>query len=289
MTKIPWCDEAWNPVVGCRPVSEGCRHCYAARMAHRGMCEQHRGLTKMGKGGPVWNGKVNLVHRALEIPQHWRKPRRIFVDSMFDLFYERVPFEYVAAIFGVMTACPQHTFLCLTKREHRAAQFTEWFYRDRPKHKINSAIRRFVPDLDPIVEDMSWPLPNVQLIVSTEDQETYDDRVHVLVHSCLAAVKGVSVEPMLGPIKLRATGRLHLQWVVIGGESGHRARPMKRQWVYNLIRECKDADIAVYVKQTGDVLARELDLESRSGSDPKEWPEFLRIQEYPTAHTSPGK
>lgn len=235
----------------------------------------------MSPNGPIWTGQVNLVPSALSKPLHWRKPRRIFVDSMFDLFYERVPFEYVAAIFGVMAACSEHTFLCLTKRENRAAQFTEWLYRDRTRHKINAAVRRFVPEVDAMVEDVPWPLSNVQLIVSTEDQESYDDRVHVLVHSCQAAVKGVSVEPMLGPIKLRATGRLHLQWVVIGGESGHRARPMKREWAYDLIRQCHAADIPAYFKQTGDVLARELDLQDRSGADPDEWGKKLRIQEFP--------
>lgn len=257
-TGIPYCDEVWNPVVGCSPKSEGCRHCWAARMAHRGMCPQHRGVTKMTENGPVWNGKVNLVPSLLEQPRHWRKPRRIFVGSMTDLFYEKVPMMYLRQVFRMMEECPQHTFMIFTKRPERAAEFFE-----QTRHKF------------------MWPLPNVWLITSAEDQKTYNDRVMVLVHKCPGFVKGVSLEPLLGPVDLRATGRMHLSWVIIGGEAGSGARLMEMIWAENLIDQSQENDVATYFKQTGDVLARELGLVSRSGSDPEEWPEHLQIQEYP--------
>lgn len=251
MTKIPYCDLAWNPIVGCLAKSRGCLHCFAARMAHRGMCEQHRGLTVMRGKRVAWNGDINLVEDALEKPLHWRKPRRVFVGTMTDIFYDLVPLDYLTKIFDVMRRCPQHTFLVLTKRLKRASEFP-------------------------------WPnAPHIQLIASAEDQKTYDERVQLLVHKCDATVKGVSLEPLLGPITLRATGRLHLSWVVVGGESGPNARPMKKEWAVSILDQCEDASLAAYFKQTGAVLARELGLEDGAGADPNEWPEELRIQEFP--------
>lgn len=252
MTKIPYCDEVYNPAVGCREKSAGCKNCYAARMAHRGMCDQHRGLTTIQNGHVRWNGKVNLVHDALEKPLHWKKPRRIFVGSMTDLFYKGVPSSYIERVFGVMRECRQHTFLVLTKRLERAASFP-------------------------------WPrnCPHIQLIASAEDQKTYDERVKVLVHKCAAQTKGVSLEPLLGPIDLRGTGRLHLSWVVVGGESGPGARPMDIEWAESILDQCYHAEVPVYFKQTGAVLARELCLKDRTGADPHEWPGELQVQEFP--------
>ncbi|MGW8286400.1 MAG: DUF5131 family protein, partial [Candidatus Deferrimicrobiaceae bacterium] len=134
MTSIEWTKgddgtkgKAWNPVIGCRRVSDGCSRCYAERMAYRlekmGQ-KQYAGLTVLGKSGRRWTGEVRLVPDKLGEPLRWRKPRRVFVNSMSDLFHEDVPDEYIAAVFGVMAACPQHTFQVLTKRPERAA---EWF------------------------------------------------------------------------------------------------------------------------------------------------------------------
>jgi protein gp37 len=256
-TGIPYCDEVWNPVIGCRPVSEGCRHCWAARFAHRGMCEQHCGLTRMGRNGPVWNGKVNLVHRALDVPKHWRAPRKIFVGSMTDIFYEKVPLNFLAEIFCTIAECRRHTFLLLTKRIRRAVEFFR------------------------ATRHAGWPLRNLWLLTSAEDQKTYDERVSLLVHDCPEFVKGVSLEPLLGPVTLKDKDRLHLSWVIVGGESGPGARPMKMSWAKSLLDECRNSGIAFFMKQTGTVLASELGLDSRDGSNPKEWERTLRVRQYP--------
>lgn len=223
-SNIGWTDKVWNPVVGCSRVSAGCERCYAEAFANRleGMGQaRYRGLTVIGKQGARWTGEVRTVSEVLGAPLHWRKGRRIFVNSMSDLFHDKVPFEYVAAVFGVMAACPQHTFQVLTKRPDRALAFFNWLARqaatangaDRPMPEAFAALayaQRLCAERALTVETTAigcrpWPLPNVHLGVSCEDQATADERIPILLQ-CPAAVRWISAEPLLGPLDLCGWG-----------------------------------------------------------------------------------
>ena len=232
MTKIEWTQtvnkdgsitkgKSWNPVRGCSIVSKGCTNCYAMKQAHRfsGKGGLYEGLTKLTNGGPVWTGKIKLVPEFLDHPLHWKKPRKVFVNSMSDLFHEDVPDDFIDQVFAVMALCPQHTFQILTKRAER---MKKWFdaWPDgagRFHHVCNAAIGILKPDWkshswnfetpeikkahDAVNKD-SWPLKNVQLGVSVEDQPTADERILLLLETP-AAVRWVSAEPLLGAIDIR--------------------------------------------------------------------------------------
>ena len=208
MSSIEWTGSTWNPIVGCRRVSAGCEHCYAERTVHRKMSAQHKGLTVMAKHGPRWNGEYNVAEHRLDEPLRRKKPTTWFVNSLSDLFFEPLPFDLIAAILGVMAACPQHTFQVLTKRPARALEFFAWATDFRsvpgaispawdPHLVVTSAAHDRVPGVTPAKGP--WPLPNVHLLVSVEDQATADERIPLLLQ-CPAAVRGVSYEPALGPV-----------------------------------------------------------------------------------------
>ena len=204
---IEWTEATWNPVRGCTKVSPGCKNCYAETFA-----ERWRGIP----GHPFEQGfDLRLVPEKLDQPLRWKRGRRIFVNSMADLFHEGVPFEYIAAVFGVMAACPQHTFQVLTKRPARMLEFFEWVARraehglamfpdDPPEWRIhqmlNVAARKLGAEA-PSHHGGEWPLANGHLGVSTEDQETADKRIPLL-WQCPAAVRWVSAEPLRGPLDL---------------------------------------------------------------------------------------
>lgn len=286
MTKIQWTDEVWNPVVGCARVSPGCANCYAERVAHRGLTKHHRGLTVVGNHGPRWTGEARFVPEAQWKPLHWRKPRRVFVNSMSDLFHDDITFEQIAAVFGVMAATPHLTYQVLTKRPARMLEFMRWIGRAT-----------------------EWPLPNVWLGVSVEDQRRADERIPLLLE-CPAAVRFLSVEPMLEAIDLRRWtndehGRRHIGapagigWVIVGGESGPGARPCSLGWIRSVVEQCGAAGVPVFVKQLGadvrgpwgnrkngqpwseDYIHLKHNIIDRKGGDPSEWPEDLRVQEFP--------
>lgn len=226
-TSIEWCDATWQPVVGCTRVSAGCDNCYAATFVHRGLHETHRGLTKVrpkdsARPGVDWNGEVRLLPERLADPLKWKMPRRVFVGSMTDLFHPSIPFEYVAAVFGLMAACPQHTFLVLTKRPERAREFFAWAERHPhgdgsgdiggPSAALWKALSEHpgpLPGLEADDEgvtlgralDRPWPLPNVHLGTSVEDQTTADERIPALLQ-CPAALHWLSIEPQLGEVDL---------------------------------------------------------------------------------------
>ncbi len=270
-TDIEWATKVWNPTRGCRRVSPGCGGaqgeggCYAERQAYRfsGPGQPYEGLVTLGKNGPHWTGKGRFVAEKLAEPLHWRAPRdgsrhRIFVNSMSDLFFEAFSNEEIAAVFGVMAACPQHDFLILTKRPKRAAEWFKWIAADTeenggPSPALVCGIQaaNCGANVDYLSLGEAWPLPNVWLGVSAEDQDTYDARVPVLAHQCAAEVRFVSLEPMLGPIKLRGTGHIHLDWVIIGGESGPGARPFDLDWARSLVDDCRENAIPCFVKQFG--------------------------------------
>lgn len=279
MTSIEWTDETWNCVVGCSIVSPGCENCYAMGVAHRGMSEQHRGLTVLrahGKG-PRWNGEVRMVPQALEKPLRRRKPTKYFVNSMSDLFHESLVDsedgrEFIAAVFGVMAACPQHTFQVLTKRPTKAAEWFAWLTGPGSRGHVWQSLfvhasRELLHPPADLSERMGspwpWPLPNVWLGVSVEDQKRADERIPIL-ESLPAAVKFLSCEPLLGPVDLVKAGAIwddladgaivrktSLDWVIVGGESGHRARPMHPEWARKLREQCAYAGVQFFFKQHG--------------------------------------
>lgn len=223
-TSIEWTDATWNPVAGCSVLSPGCTNCYAMRMAARldaMSMPKYRGLTRKSGRRSVWTGKVRLDRKSLDIPKGWRKPRKIFVNSMSDLFHEAVPAEFVADVWSVMEATPQHTYQILTKRPERMVEVT-----------------RSLPTLK-----------NVWLGTSVESSD-FLGRIETLRKVC-AAIKFVSFEPLLGSV---ANADLRgIQWAIVGGESGPRARPMAKEWVDEIEAMCREFDVAFFFKQWGGV------------------------------------
>lgn len=219
---IEWTEMTWNPVTGCRKVTQGCKHCYAERMAKR--------LKAMGSSRYVNGFEPTLHWDLLGVPARWKKPRVIFVNSMSDLFQEEVPLTFIQRAFETMVACPQHTFQILTKRADR--------------------LRELAPHLP-------WPA-NVWMGVSVENQRVAH-RVHDLA-ATPAQVRFLSCEPLIGPLKALPLAGIH--WMIVGGESGPKARPMKPEWVDDLLRQARVAKTAFFFKQWGgvrkDLTGREL-------------------------------
>lgn len=342
-TNIQWTDATWNPVRGCSRVSEGCRNCYAEKVAARfsGPGLPYEGLARVGVGGGArWTGEVRMVPEHLADPLRWTRPRRVFVNSMSDLFHEKLTNEEIAAVFGVMAAAPRHTFQLLTKRAERMREWFAWFRGElgdeaRAENLLSEGYADAVFDgsngdhdaktcemLDRIrdahdahLDEMPWPLPNVHLGVSVEDQETADERIpHLLATP--AAVRFVSYEPALGPVdftsitlpdEVAASARLSvarinaltdqddehyfndhakLDWIIVGGESGPGARPFDISWARSTVEQCRAAGTAVFVKQLGKrprFPGEAAPWRPRDGKagDPAEWPEDLRVREFP--------
>lgn len=203
-TSIEWTDATWNPTRGCRRKSPGCLNCYAeviaARFSGEGLA--YEGLAEMTPSGPRWTGKARFVGEHLADPLRWQRPRRIFVDSTSDLFFEAFTNEQIAAVFGVMAAARQHTFQVLTKRPERAVEWFKWAERaDIAKHAIE-ALRGYVETgCGSAFDPDAWPLPNVWLGVSVEDQRRADERIPLLLQAP-GAVRFLSMEPLLGQVDL---------------------------------------------------------------------------------------
>lgn len=289
-TSISWTDATWNPLAGCSRVSEGCRNCYAEGMAARfnkpgqwgeGLATMVRTLD--GKAAPRWTGEVRFNEAALDQPLRWRKPRRIFVNSTSDLFHEAAPDEWIDKVFAVMALSPRHTFQILTKRPERMREYLQPFDQRRA-----DSLGKMVVGLGYIgpLEALRWPLPNVWLGVSVEDQVTADVRIPYLL-ATPAAVRFISAEPLLGPVDLTdltirvrpgeepcglagadALTGMHwdavdtitgiygspdprLDWVIVGGESGPRARPMHPDWVRKIRDQCAESAVPFHFKQWG--------------------------------------
>ena len=258
-TKIAWTDATWNPLRGCSRVSAGCEHCYAEGQAHRfsGPGLAFEGLTVAGPKGPRWTGKIKLVPEKLAEPLHWRKPRRIFVNSMSDLFHENVPDEYIDRVFAAMSQAWHHTFQVLTKRPER---MRNWFTCADRHLATTRCFRNFTDYTEPVGP---WPLPNVHLGVSVENQAAADERIPLLLETP-AAVRFVSAEPLLGAVNICAVpdsacrpamfSALYsplgdLDWIIVGGESGPGARPMNEDWVRSIRDQCVEAGVAFFYKQ----------------------------------------
>lgn len=298
-TKIQWTDRTWNPTRGCSRVSEGCRNCYAERQAARfsDAGQYAYGFVTRTPSGPRWTGRVELVEDKLREPLGWRKPSRVFVNSMSDLFHESLSDEAIDRVFAVMALAPQHTFQVLTKRAERMREYMTHQHRLERWNETGDFREDTPGDCD--IDD--FPLRNVWLGVSCEDQSTADERIPILLDTP-AAMRFVSYEPAIARVdlysaftfwrplvKAREIGE-HLHWLIAGGESGPGARPCDVAWIRSIIEQCKSAGVACFVKQLGteafhrsalgrhDWLGRVRD---RKGGDPSEWPEDLRVREFP--------
>lgn len=286
-TSIEWTDATWNPIRGCSRVSEGCRNCYAEGVAKRfsgpGM-PYHGLIARTGQ----WNGGVMVVEHLLDWPLRKRKPQRIFVNSMSDLFHEAVPDEWIDQIFTVMAIAERHTFQVLTKRPKRMLAYLA---QDRRRQWADSAVHLWGgidPDaLHDAIRYGDKVLPNVWLGVSVEDQATADERIPLLLQTP-AAVRWISAEPLLGSVDLTRVCKANhatlgtymdalrghqwdesahegggppldddpadfdgLDWVVVGGESGRHARPMHPDWARSLRDQCQAAGVPFLFKQWG--------------------------------------
>lgn len=255
-TGIEWTDVTWNPVTGCAKVSAGCKHCYAERNWGR---LQHL----PAYAGRAFTDVATHADRLLQ-PLRWKRPRRIFVNSMSDLFHQDIHDDFIGMVFRTMARAPQHTFQVLTKRA------------ERMQHLLTH------PKMRGFVGDAPWPLPNVWIGVSVEDQATADERIPLLLDTP-AAVRWISAEPLLGPVDLSPaylpcpnaeyvimdpetggyeccsscdyTGisdEIGIDWVVVGGESGPKARPMHPAWARSLRDQCADAAVPFLFKQWGE-------------------------------------
>lgn len=306
-TGIQWTDATWNPVTGCSKVSDGCRNCYADDVARRFWGE--RKFTD-----------VRCHEERLDQPLRWQRPRRVFVNSMSDLFHDHVPDDFIDDVFATMLASPRHTFQVLTKRPKRMCDYMQ--SRARALHDPHGEIGQRVFDLRAALDGhRSWPAPNVWLGVSVEDQRTANERIPMLLQTP-AAVRFISAEPLIGPLSLmssiggtrwiggqRGCGSTHrgigspdcpkephhhhdelckpgLDWVIVGGESGPGARHCDIEWIRSVVQQCRHASTACFVKQLGcdpygDESGWILQMKDRKGSDPDEWPEDLRVREFP--------
>jgi protein gp37 len=212
-SKIEWTEFTWNPVTGCLKVSQGCKNCYAERMAKR--------LMAMGAHRYADGFNPTLHWDLIDAPRAWTKPRLVFVNSMSDLFQEDVPETFIYRVFETMVACPQHTFQILTKRSERLRE---------------------------IAGRLPWP-QNVWMGVSVEDTRVLERAIHLA--AVPAAVRFLSCEPLIGPLdKLPLK---NIDWVIVGGESGPRARKMEASWVRSIRRQCRTYDVAFFFKQWGGV------------------------------------
>ena len=208
---IEWTESTWNPITGCTKISPGCAHCYAERMARR--------LQAMGQVNYRNGFRVTLHEHVLELPLQWKNPQTIFVNSMSDLFHEDVPFDFIRRIFSVMESASWHRFQILTKRSKRLAE---------------------------CATALTWP-DNVWIGVTVENNDfTY--RIDHL-RSIDAVVRFLSLEPLIGPVQdMNLTG---IDWVIVGGESGPGARPMKAEWARNILHQCRTVGVPFFFKQWG--------------------------------------
>lgn len=222
-SSIEWTEATWNPVTGCNKVSQGCKNCYAERMAKR--------LTAMGNPRYTNGFNVTLHHDLLELPYKWKKPRKVFVNSMSDLFHEDVPIEFIQKAFKTMRETPHNTYQILTKRSKRLMELND---------------------------QLEWS-PNIWMGTSVEDENVLYRIDHL--RQVNAYVRFLSCEPLIGPLNNLNLNGIH--WVIVGGESGPGSRPMEADWVRDIRDSCIDQNVAFFFKQWGGVqkhrFGRELD------------------------------
>ncbi len=281
-TTISWTQQTWNPTTGCDRISPGCDHCYALTLAGR--------LKAMGQakyqtdGDPRTSGPgfgVAMHEDVLTKPLRWRKPRVVFVDSMADVMHAKVPADFLAQVWAVMALTPQHTYQILTKRPERYRSVLngpcDCHGGHAPGIHFRSDVQYQTHLLGHEVDCMAtWPLPNVWLGTSIES-DRYTRRADAL-RTAPAVTRFLSLEPLLGPLpSLDLTG---IDWVIIGGESGPGARPLELAWARDLVRRCQAAGTAVWMKQLGSRLARQLGATGK-GEHLEDLPRDLQVREYP--------
>jgi protein gp37 len=210
-SSIEWTEMTWNPTTGCTKISAGCKYCYAEVMANR---LQAMGLEKYKDGF-----KIAMHENALNIPYSWKGSRIVFVNSMSDLFHPQIPTEFILRVFEVMNNTPQHTYQVLTKRAERL-------------YELNSRL--------------TWT-PNIWMGVSVENDKV-TDRIDFLRETD-AKIKFLSCEPLIGP--LHGLDLSNIDWAIVGGESGKKARPIQESWVWDIMQQCRDAEVAFFFKQWG--------------------------------------
>lgn len=368
-TSIGWTDATWPVINGCRRCSPGCENCYAERLIATRLSKtpKYQGLAVYKESGPRWTGESRLWAPHLDWPLRWRKPRKIFVADMGDLFFESVTNEEIAAVFGVMAACPQHQFQVLTKRPERMREWYKWVERQRAElvdgshlrsvHAVDGEIGAHLAAWETCRRACAaatgrfgsqqrrfWPLHNVWIGVSVESQKYADERIPILLDTP-AAIRFVSYEPALEAVdfsvympawfcdacghfmqgrgdagaavdedeadpqcsKCYSLNVRHegLSWVIVGGESGPKARPFNVEWARTVVRQCADAEVPCFVKQLGSVPMdttenarlwpartelwqrlpgsnlHQFILKDRKGDVPEEWPDGVRVQRFP--------
>jgi len=301
MTKIEWTNETWNPILGCSKISAGCKNCYAIFQSYRnkaisqklkedgknlGRLAYYEKLTEKDDFGIDWSGEIVFVPEALEIPLKRKKPTMYFVNSMSDLFHENVPNDWIDQIFSVMAISKHHTFQVLTKRPQRMRDYL-----------LNDETQTFLRNL---AQNNLGFLENVWLGTTCENQKTLDKRLPFLLETP-AKVRFLSCEPLLENINLNLDGIIDifdeeigeatvqpkdaLHWIIVGGESGHNARPCNQSWLRSIVEQCQKFNVPVFVKQLGSNVVNEnefsLRLHHRKGGDIEEFPTDLRIREFP--------
>jgi protein gp37 len=298
---IQWTNATWNPVTGCTKVSQGCERCYIERTVPF----RAQGRRFAGPNGPEAPGAttgVVLHPERIDQPLRWRRPRRVFVNSLSDLFHPAVPDGFVAEVFETMALAERHTFQVLTKRPSRMRSLL-----NQERFRLRIEATRWQRGREPY-----WPPRNVWLGVSVEDQRAAELRIPTLL-ATPAAVRFLSCEPLLGPVDLaawmpaagvvcaraagpltqgdlaaisefarvlrRAGGQPTVDWVIVGGESGPGARVMDLAWARSLLAQCRAAGVAVFVKQLGRAWSIQAGLGAGHGGDPAHWPVDLRVRE----------
>jgi protein gp37 len=328
-SSIEWTDASWNPTTGCDRVSPGCANCYALTLSPR-LKAMALALGKhveptdpyMRDGDPKTSGPgfgLMLHENRLDMPLRWQRPRRIFVNSMSDLFHPEVPDEFIDKVFAVMALARQHTFQVLTKRPERMREYMNESWGDgrtEPMHTRVDVVwtdiagiaqhegllpkppssmvdrggvtwEKYDAAVADLAERVTWPLPNVWLGTSVENAR-WRSRVDELRH-VPAAVRFLSCEPLLGPLVRHDDGRdmptpldlTGIDWVIIGGESGPGARPMSEAWVRDIVEECRRQGVAPFVKQLGDTWSREHLGHPGHGGKIETFPEDLQVREFP--------
>jgi protein gp37 len=311
ISPIEWTDATWNPTTGCTKVSPGCAHCYIERTP---------GFRINGRKFVNGATDLQLHENRLEQPLHWRKPRRVFVNSLSDLFHADIPDAFIDRVFAVMAASPQHSFQVLTKRPRRMQAYMCRLAKSiRPLEEAARTVGRTFRYDD--VGLLLWPIPNVWVGVSVENQRFADERIPLLLQTP-AAVRFISAEPLLERLQLAWEGygpyeygylRDGIDWVIVGGESGPGARPFDIAWARAIVAQCQATGVACFVKQLGAHVTwngiqggygdgpsniwpigngQLVDtrtgrfrkyLNDQKGGDPAEWPEDLRVREFPTS------
>ena len=265
-TRINWTNQTWNPIIGCTKISEGCKNCYAEKMAfrltHIENTYYYGNVVKYDQKKPKWNGKTYFNSSALEKPFRWKKPRMIFVCSMSDLFHESTPFEWIEKVWDVMCQTPQHTYQILTKRPERMLEFYKWLGDKCRDYGFDSVPSSSDDPLDYIsTPDHIW------IGVTTENQKQVDKRIPILLE-IPAKVRFVSCEPLLSNIDINKwihdsdcminqdgictcyePREVCIDWVIAGPETGPLKRPMQKEWIENIHQQCKDFDVPFFDKK----------------------------------------